>query len=289
MRTGREYRIEESAEGRSLVVTGNWSSQAEKAVRRGEADVLVLNYALGFGEQSLDFLGEWDIRRLDVLDRSIGDLSPIQRLAGSLEELSVQAGPRAELDLGAFPRLRSIATTWDSIRGTLSRADRLESVIAVEFDEIDLHAFRDLFTLRRLTIKDAPLLESLSGIGDLGELAVLEIVLARRLRDIGELTLLSSTLVELGFDDCPSLDAIDEVETLVGLRRLGVSDCGRIASLAPVEALRQLELLYAWGSTRVEDNDLSPLTRLPRLHEIRMRDRREYRPRVAELVSALTT
>jgi hypothetical protein len=58
----------------------------------------------------------------------------------------------------AWCRLGGLAITWP-------------------FDEADLHAFRDHFKLRRLTIKEAPHLESLSGVGNLSELAVLAIFL----------------------------------------------------------------------------------------------------------------
>lgn len=91
-----------------------------------------------------------------------------------------------------------------------------------------------------------------------------------------------------GSEKCVRIDAIDDTEPLVGLRFLGVSDCGDVVTLAPVRSLVALEAFYAWGSTRVSDNDLSPLLSLPRLREIRMRDRRTYRPHVADLVSAFS-
>jgi hypothetical protein len=94
-------------------------------------------------------------------------------------------------------------------------------------------------------------------------------------------------LRELEIQDAAAIDDIDDVEPLVNLRFLGASDCGDIASLAPVAQLQRLETIHAWGSTRILDDDLFPLTRLPRLKEVRMRDRRSYRPTVAQVVSAL--
>ncbi len=143
--------------------------------------------------------------------------------------------------------------------------------------------------MERLTVKEAPNLESLSGVADLPELAVLGVFLARRLRDIGDVSQLSSSLRELEFEDCPSIGELDDVEPLAGLRFLGFSDGGKIASLAPVASLKHLTVFHAWGSTRVVDGDLLPLAALPRLGEIRMRDRRGYKPRVCDLVSALAT
>jgi hypothetical protein len=279
--------FEDAHEGRTLVVTGPWSDAAAQALRRGEADGLILNYARGFEGMDIDFLdSSLGIRRLNLLDRGVADLDPIARLADSLEELSVQAAEGAELDLTALPHLRSVAGEWALICGTLSSVDELRSVITSRFGEIDLHAFRDHVYLERLTIKEAPHLESVSGIGELSRLAVLEIVLARKLSDISDVTGVAESLREFMLQGCPLIEAIDDVDQLVNLSIFGVSDCGRIESLAPLGALVQLEEFYAWGSTEIVDGDLSPLVELPRLGEIRMRDRRSYKPRVADVVAA---
>lgn len=109
MASPRSYEIEVSPRGRSLVVTGPWPEEASLALARGEADGLVLNYARGFCESSLELLdGAWPLRRLSVLDRSIVDLEPICRLAG-IEELSVQAAGHAILELERLPCLRRSA------------------------------------------------------------------------------------------------------------------------------------------------------------------------------------
>jgi len=288
MTGGPGYVLEDSPEGRTLVVTGPWSDDAARALARGEADGLVLNYARGFCEGSLDLLdGGWPVRRLDVLDRSIVDLDPIGRLAG-LEELSVQAAADAVLDLGILPGLRSVTGEWALIGRTLSAVAELERVVTWMFAGVDLHAFRDHVVLKTLTIKDAPYLESLSGLGNLPDLAALTIVGAPRLHEIDEVAELSASLRELKFEECERIDAIDDVGPLVGLRFLGISESGDIASLAPIGSLTQLEALYAWGSTRIVDGDLSPLARLPRLKEIRMRNRRGYRPPVGDLMAALS-
>lgn len=69
---------------------------------------------------------------------------------------------------------------------------------------------------------------------------------------------------------------------LVKLPRLGsphvsVEGCQHVPS----------QKFFAWGSTCIVDRDLSLLARLPRLAEIRMRDRRSYTPRVVDLKAAL--
>lgn len=287
MTVGAGYIVEDLPEGRSLVVTGAWSRDAAEVLERGDVEGLILNYARGFSEENLEFLDSWHIRRLKVLDRQVTDLSPIERLGDSLEELSVQAAPSAELDLRVLPRVRSLAAEWGLICGTLGAVDSLERVVTWRFDESDLHSFRDHVGLQRLTIKEAPQLKSLSGLGNLPDVVVLSIFMARHLTDIGGVADLASSIEEFELEDCPSIGTIRDVEPLVNLRFLGVSECGDIESLAPLAALTRLEIFHAWGSTRVLDADLSPLARLPHLTEIRMRNRRGYEPSVDELVSSL--
>jgi len=281
------YIIEDTPEGRSLVVTGPWSAMAAQALSRGEADGLVLNYARGFREGTLDLLDSgWPLRRLSVLDRSLVNLNPIGRVQG-LRELSVQAAADSELDLGSLPQLKSVSGEWSLIARTLGAVGGLEDIVTWMFDEADLHAFRDHLVLRNLTIKDAPYQGSLAGLSNLASLAALTIVGAPRLRDIDELGWLSASLRELKFEGCGCLDTIDAVASLVGLNFLGISESGDIASLSPVRPLSELETFFAWGSTRIVDGDLSPLGGLPRLKEIRMRNRRGYKPAVHELAAAV--
>jgi hypothetical protein len=90
--------------------------------------------------------------------------------------------------------------------------------------------------------------------------------------------------VELSLEECRSLGALDEIEPLGNLRVLNVGDCGPIESVAPLAGLKHLEYVSAWGTTQVLDGDLTPLIRLPALREVRMRDRREYQPRLGSFV-----
>ena len=100
--------LEEEPRGTNLVVTGAWTPAAADVLRSRTADGLTLNYARGFVGGSLDFLDPaWQLRRLHLLDRSIVNLSPLDRLGDSLEELSIQAAQTAELDLAPLAQLRS--------------------------------------------------------------------------------------------------------------------------------------------------------------------------------------
>jgi hypothetical protein len=274
--------IEEAPGGKTLVATGAWSEAAGEALTSGEADGLVLNYARGFAAESLDFIRPaWKVRRLSLLDRKVVDLEPLARLAPTLEELSIQASGKATLDLHGFDRLRELSGPWPLLAPALSKLSKLQVLSTFEgFAERDLTALRGHVHLEQLTIKDARYLESLDGIEAL-DLRMFRLQGAARLRDISALTESRDTLTELWLEEAGGVETLDVIAQLQNLRHLHIGNCGPIESFAPLATLRQLERLYAWGTTQATDGDLTPLVTLPELREIRMRDRRHYEPPLA--------
>ncbi len=268
-----------------MVVTGEWTSAAERIVAGGKVDRLWLNYARGYAQPDLSFLAPWPLRSLNLIDRSVTDLRPLARLGGTLEDLSVEAAPGATLDLAGFPRLASLGAMWDAVGRSISNASGLRAFVAVHYGERDLWPLSDNRELRRLVLKSCDRLETLAGLPVLDQLEDLSVLSGRRLRSIEAVEAMPS-LRELSVEDCRSLSTIEPVGGLTSLGFLSVSNCGNIESLAPLAALEQLETFYAWGSTRVLDDDLRPLAGLPRLSEIRMRDRTSYDPRVRSLPAA---
>jgi hypothetical protein len=280
---GQEFTIEDMPEGRTLVVTGRWSAAAERLVAAGEVDGVWLNYARGFSEPDLEFLDAWPIRRLKVLDRKLTDLTPLERLGSAIRVLSVQAGSGAVIDLAKFPRLSKMGVSWHLIRETIGRAPGLQIVTALDYDESDLWPFARNEALRFLALKNAPRLESLAGVQELSQLTTLHVRLARRLQDISDVSYVSATLRDFSLESCNHLGSLEGIQDLPGLQVLEFGDCGRIRSLAPVALLLNLEVIRAFGSTWVEDEDLTPLTHLPLLRELRMKDRQPYVPRVGAI------
>jgi internalin A len=282
-----QFVIEETPQGQTLVVTGAWSGQAQALVESGDVAGLVLNYARGFKEPSLDFLEPWPLRGLDVLDRTITDLTPIARLGETLEDLAIQAAPHTSIDLGSLPRLRSIAALWETVEATFHGPDDLREVVLIDYHEANLSPIAIQPAITRVVIKGAPILETLDGAEAFARLGVLRVGDARELGDLSALGGTRGSLIELKFETCLGISSLDELATLANLRVLGISDCGRIASLHPIADMSRLETLYAWGSTRIEDGDLTPLLALASLREVRMRDRRDYEPPLASVREAL--
>lgn len=275
---GDGYLIEDLDDGRALIVTGRWSRAASAAVERPDVDGVWLNYARGYSEPDLSFVRAWPIKRLLLLDRSVTDLTPLARLAETLQDLSLDVAPGITIDLAALPQLRALSASWDAIKDTLYAPQYLSELLALDYDEADLDALTVQPSLQRIQLKLAPNLETLNGAQHLPTLTLLKIVEARQLHGIDVLQAAAPTLRELTFEDCPRLGDLDIVGTLGELRFLGIEDCGMISSLKPLAALSHLEAFYAWGSTCVEDADLSPLLHLAALKDVRMAARRQYMP-----------
>ncbi len=281
------YVIEDQPEGRTLVVTGPWTDESEKAVRRQDVDGVWLNYARGYCEPDLSFVDTWPIKRLLVLDRSVTDLEPLSRLGTTLEKLSFQTAPGTPVDLAGLPNLREVAGAWTEVRDTLYAPAYLQRAVLFDYDEVDLQPLTIQPSLQHIQLKVALKLETLDGTAGLPTVTELRIAAARELHDLAAVESAATTLRSLDLEACLDIYDIQPLSRLTELRYLGISDCGPIPSLRPVGELALLECLYAWGRTRIEDADLSPLLRLSHLKEIRMRDRRQYRPSLAEIKEQL--
>jgi hypothetical protein len=282
------FELEKGPEGTTLVVTGDWTEEQASMLASGQADGLVLNYARGFRERSLAFLELWPIQRLHILARTIKDVEPVYRLAETLQELGLTTSPQATLDCARLPRLRSLSVeNWEQIRQSLPFAPGLEHLSVYSYLERDLHALSDNSQLRLVRLKQAPHLERLAWIGSLPRLDSLEVAAAQRLHDLTSLDTDRPRLRALRFQSCGAITSLADIAHHPGLRELQVADCGPIDSLAPLAVQGDLQCLYLWGSTRFNDGDLAPLLELRQLTDLRMMNRRHYKPSLTDIKARL--
>lgn len=266
---------------------GAWSPRMREAFVASGADGLVANYARGFVGHDLEFIRDLPLRRLNVLARTIRDLSPIYDLSDSLQELHVQAGSMTRIDLAALPHLRVLSCTWGQVADTIGDATGIEDLYMGAYDEPDLVPIAHLTPLRSLRMKDRPAVRSLDGVESLPWLANLGIYLAP-LEDTAALARIGSpVLTELALESCPRVTSLSDLSGLIGLRGLSVGDGGTIDSLRPISDLRLLEWLYLFGSTKIGDGDLTPLLGMTRMRDLRMMNRRHYSPTLQEVEANL--
>jgi hypothetical protein len=282
------YVIEDGPGGADLVVTGEWSSTAHEAIVDGLADGLVLNYARGFQEQSIDFIYGLPIKRLNLLARTVHDLSPVYSTAAVLEELRVQCDPSAVIELERLPHLRRLSASWPQVQGSVVFAQRLEHLYLGSYNETDLTPLSTLSALTSLTMKDRPRLSSLAGVEAFPWLAQLGIHLALNLEDISALaTSASPVLTTLQLPACKKVVDIWPVTSCPSLRFFELSDGADIPTIRPLAGLTRLERVYLYGSTRVTDGDLRAIAGLPALTDFRMVNRPNYKPSVIEIQESI--
>lgn len=278
---GDSYRIERDYNGDTLIVTEAWTDRISQLLAEGRVDGLDLNYAKGFKNTDLAVLENWPLKRLKILALTTKDLSHVSRLAGTLEELSVQTAPHALIDLEAFPALTTLSAEWGQIRSSVREAPRLRDLMVRSYDESDLMAFRWNPLLKRLRFKDRPRIESLNGVEMLRSLEQLAVYRAP-LHNLAPLADSAPTIRELHVESCRVRD-LSPLASQRSLRFLNASDCGELASLGPLRELTDLSDLWLFGTSKVMDDDLSPLCSLPQLRELRMQSRRSYRPSVEDI------
>ncbi|PKW26607.1 amino acid adenylation domain-containing protein [Phycicoccus duodecadis] len=182
------------------------------------ADGLVANYARGFVGSDIEFVRDLPLRRLDILDRGITDLTPVHNLGSTLEELHVDVAPGLYIDLTLLPRLRVLSCSWDQVKDTIDCTDRLEDLYLSPYREPDLLALKHLTSLRSLRMKPPLGVRSLDGVETMPWLAHLGMYRAP-LEDTTALARLSSPVLTGPQQVGPSV--VPAADFPVGRRRPG--------------------------------------------------------------------
>jgi hypothetical protein len=261
-----------------VVLAGGWRDEYANVIEAHDLAVL----SIMVRGDDLSFLARVPRLRGLVLNAGeVRDLEPVSALHG-LETLTLNTAskPRMALDFTVFERLRTLRMYWNPGFESVFACRALESLFVFGPPDADLARFGTITSLRRLELSQGRRLTSTAGVG--AGVGFLGLYQQGALTD---LTGLPPGLRVLAIEGCKQLDALPPLPP--SLTRLKVANCGDIASLAPLRGLDGLEEFLAWESTRVLDGDLSVLSELPKLRVLGMRDRREYRPRVAEIEEAL--
>ncbi|MFI5709549.1 hypothetical protein [Kribbella sp. NPDC051620] len=267
-------------DGLEMVVRGPWSADAADACRAQYVENLVLNHGLGFEEPDLEFLRDLPVRRLTVIARWLASLDPIHTLP--LESLQLVTDPKLPIDLRRLPHLTRLSADWRQVRATVSHGTLLEDLYLGRYSEPNLLPLATSPQLTRLVMKDRPRLTSLQGLENFSSLTTLGIQLASFLTDFSALRTAQS-LRELQLESCRHLTNLDDLINLHAVEYLNLGDCREIATAAPLRHLTNLRTLHLYGTTNFLDGDLTPLTALPHLTDLRLQNRRHYSPKATDI------
>ena len=273
-----DFEIEDDDGDLTFVVTGPWTAHSEVQLLESGAETLILNYARGYQELTLDFLDAWPIKHIELLSRTTTDLTPIYRLAGTLETLALIEGSREPLDYSIFEKLSWLVVRWKP--GSLDAVQRstgLKHLSISAYTETDLEPLGSLGGLRTLSVASRSRMQTLDGIENFPQLTLLDASSCYQLTNIDALAG-ARLLEELDLQGCKRLSDLSAIENLTELRLLNLGNIGEVESFWPLAGLVNLEMLRVFESTRPLDNDLMPLLQLRNLEHLGIRHRRAYSP-----------
>lgn len=258
---------------RAVVIADQWAPLTGRQIAEAGVRELVVEAGTRSGS-SLDFLIDVPfIERLRVPSVSIRNDGGVRALR-QLRELELQNYGVSEIDFASFPHLEKLTTVWRPGAESALECEGLRSLSIRGFPGSDLTAFRRLVQLRQLDLVEGGL-ESTKGIERFLQLEWLRLGALRKLsslRGVDALVLLR----ELRIVRCRRISSLAELSALRVLKLLFLEDLGTVGSASALAGLTELQQLGIIGDTNIEDGDLEPVSQLPLLEMVSMRNRRHY-------------
>jgi Leucine-rich repeat (LRR) protein len=276
--------LEDGTYGVRAVLRSAWSNELIEYFARNQVVELELNVAKGWRGQDLSFLAALpNLKSLDVLSLGIRDISPIHCLH-KLKWLGITTYCKTKIEFSAFPELESCGLVWRPGAKSLFQCATLKRLSINRYKGKDTDSFESLPDLASLSILNAPV-RNLHGLRNLIKLEKLRLAGLRRLTSLAGIEGLKN-LEELNINTCRAIGSIQEVGSLLRLKKLHLTNDGDIESLNPLENLAQLEWVTFAESTNILEGDLSVLFRLRNLSRVSFQNRRHYSHRREDFGSA---
>lgn len=253
---------------------GPWRSEYANYFEGDDYVALELNDEFGFVADDLEFLAAVpSLHELVVISRLASDRG-VRHCVG-LTHLSLTTASKDFVDFSAFVRLKHVHLGELVGKESIFSLTQLESVYVYGYPAEDLRSLDGLTMLRRLALGPARRLRSLDGLERMTALTFLGVYHAPRLRDLNAVSA-ASHLEEIELDGCRAVADVSAIGELPSLRRVLLINCGKILSLCPLRNCAQLQTVLFYGSTIVQDGDLSMLDDL---REVSFQNRRHYNRR----------
>lgn len=284
--TPRGSVVEEGPLGPRLVLAGAWDPKVGQWMQKQAISGLVLNYARGWTDRTIDWLAGLDfLTELDLIRWDLeGPLTPIESLT-NLRVLALTCDSDDTISFSELEHLESVAIAWDNADDDVFQCRRLRRLYTENLPDADFGRLASCVALESVGLVD-PLLESLVGIEGLGNLRSLELAGAGRLEDLSQLQS-CTRLKECSIVETHGLADLDVLPDQSAVEKLILNDNGEIRSLGPLRSQANLDWLVFAGSTNIVDGDLSVLLELPRLRTIAFKNRRHYSHKLKEIQRVL--
>ncbi|WP_010584094.1 leucine-rich repeat domain-containing protein [Schlesneria paludicola] len=259
--------------GVKAAITSMWSPTMLGELVNANIAELELNHGNGWCGSDLAFLSRLpQLLAFSILDMRIESVEPIHVLH-SLKKLGVLTYCKSEIRFSEFPELETCSLEWREKASSLFDCVSLKKLFLDNYTGKDALKLGQLTKLKSLDLLSASV-ENIEGLRTLKSLYYLRLGNLKRLTSLRGLEALTE-LEELVINRCRLIKSIGEISKLHKLRRLGLPDCGGIASLQPLCALSELKAVWFYGSTKILDGDLRPLLDM-QLERVSFMNRRHY-------------
>lgn len=172
------------------------------------------------------------------------------------------------IDLSFFPNLEFLFSKSSRNFRNISTCKALKTIIIQEWLESSLEQLNSCSALAIKLCKGG--LRNLHGVRTMRRLCSLSVAYQRKLSDISEISFCKS-LESLWIEKCPKTD-FKTISSVKSLRYLYYSSAKSLTDLCWLPSFPQLEYLVL--DVKIEDGDLSPLTRLK--HSVLITDYMHY-------------
>lgn len=247
-------------------------SQALKAFADNNRSFSGLHVA---GIADLSFLADFpNLRYLEVVAQKGVNTRYLDGLS-NLRGLHLET-PGTGVDFSCFPELEVFVGDWHVANSNVHRCRELRLVHAWQFKpkSMDISDLAHTTRLEWLWLTQTGI-TSLDGLETLEDLRYCEIAHASRLESLDVFSTGGMQLRELAITKAKKIASYQPIAAIPFLRRLRISECAPMATLKWTEGMNHLDTL-SFVETNVEDGDLSPLLRLPRLQYVGTMDKKHY-------------
>jgi hypothetical protein len=285
MNTTADFKIVEHEEGACLVACGPWNDGLDRIVEEQRIRVVQLSRHAGWPGGDLSFLAAHpNVIGVQLYDKTIGSLDVLRDLP-NLRYLCFDSQLKGGVDFTNFPQLRTLKFDWAKGAESIGACVGLVHLNLGAYRLADLEILSNLHQLEVLHVMSRSL-TSLRGIGALRSLRELYLSYCTKLTDLSGLDQCNN-LNHIRIQSCKAFKKLDDIAKTKNLNLLYISDCGTIESLLPLRQCNELVYLYAVGNTSIVDSELAFLLEMTKIEDIRMADKRHYKPRIDEIVWAV--
>ncbi len=211
----------------------------------------------------IDFLREYEfLERLDITSSRDYSFDFLEKLV-NLRKLSINVDGKNKIDVSHLSQLEHLSVKWRNKIVGIENCVRLVSLCLIDYKERDLTKVGVMSMLSELELKTSSI-EELYDLGGFLGLKRLSLINCKKLSSIESLDGLNIEYIEI--DTCPAIHDFSTLGGLPKLKKIIISECGKIKSIGFVTKLPFLSELSILGNTDIIDGDLMPAKNISSVH-----------------------